>query len=80
MFRAILPNSPLIFAGNTKLENLSKYNAGHDNESGDIDATPVLYIAKYNRLIDTGFITIRDGDKNKVPNNTSPLPRRVEHR
>lgn len=80
VFRQIKYRMSTATYGNTKLEKLSKYNDGQDKESAEIDTPPVLYIAKYNRLIDTGDLTIHTGDNIGLPNSQSALPSKVQDR
>ena len=51
----------------------SEENNHIDSPIRDMDSPPILYIAKYNRLIDTGQITICD-DAKYTSNDISPLP------
>lgn len=59
--------------GNPNVEKISEENNRVSSSSMDMDSPPVLYIAKYNRLIDTGLITLRDEGKHTTSNDM-PLP------
>lgn len=62
--------------GNAKVEKLDKDNDDKNNDTIDNDSPPVIYIAKYNRLIDTANLTALDVNKNEdsidaVPSNST---------
>ena len=68
------------FIGNAKVEKLDKDNDDKNNDTIDNDSPPVIYIAKYNRLIDTANLTALDVNKNEdsidaVPSNSTEKER-----
>ena len=54
------------------MEKSSIVNDANSKETEDIDSPPVLYIAKYNRLIDTAQVTVSDENKHRAPDDTLP--------
>ena len=62
------------------MEKVSNENDSNRKESTELDSMPVLYIAKYNRLIDTGDVTLDEGDNDVVTNSTPLLPKKTKYR
>ena len=60
------------------MEKVSNENDINGKEATELDAMPVLYIAKYNRLIDTGYVTIPEGDNDGVRNSSPVLPNKTK--
>ena len=59
--------------GNTKVESISNEESSTQEQA--IDPSPVLYIAKYNRVIDTSQVLNKSEDE--VPEEDSkPIPER----
>lgn len=62
------------------MEKLDKDNDDKNNDTIDNDSPPVIYIAKYNRLIDTANLTALGVNKNEdsidaVPSNSTEKER-----
>jgi len=63
--------------GNTKVESIS--NEESSTQEQVIDPSPVLYIAKYNRVIDTSQVLNKSEDE--VPEEDSkPIPERIDEK
>ena len=52
----------LFFTGNTKLDSFDKDIENNEKQHNDPESSPILYIAKYNRLLDTGQLIKHDNN------------------